>query len=131
MVESKVHKQRSGVSFFLSRFLLKAPALEHLRLNFQTYRIDGIEDFLCWLAEIPSAGDGIASGMDDYKAIDVSVPRQRNTNGIVKNKLTYPQVDENPASNVSSTTELPKSTSYRYWHGNCYRHDTTFLIRQV
>ncbi|KAI0525778.1 hypothetical protein F5B22DRAFT_633194 [Xylaria bambusicola] len=36
--------------FFLSRFLLKTPALEHLRLNFQSYLPGSVEKFLSWVA---------------------------------------------------------------------------------
>lgn len=36
--------------FFLSRFLVKTPALEHLRLNFQLYGYPSIEKVLSWLA---------------------------------------------------------------------------------
>ncbi|KAI0811627.1 hypothetical protein GGR55DRAFT_677845 [Xylaria sp. FL0064] len=38
-----------GVGYFLSRFLKKASALEHLRLNFQSYSTRASTDFLLWL----------------------------------------------------------------------------------
>jgi hypothetical protein len=37
--------------YFLSRFLAKATALEHLRINFQHFKEDATEMFLSWLAE--------------------------------------------------------------------------------
>ncbi|KAI0430411.1 hypothetical protein F5Y09DRAFT_229615 [Xylaria sp. FL1042] len=39
-----------GVGYFLSRFLVKASSLEHLRLNFQSYNLNSVEKLLLWLA---------------------------------------------------------------------------------
>ncbi|KAI0860691.1 hypothetical protein F4860DRAFT_193763 [Xylaria cubensis] len=40
--------------YFLSRFLAKLPALQHLRLNFQKYGAPSTERFLLWLANARS-----------------------------------------------------------------------------
>ncbi|KAI0489852.1 hypothetical protein F4859DRAFT_462595 [Xylaria cf. heliscus] len=43
-----------GIGYFLSRFLAKLPALEHLRLNFQAYSPPSTERILRWLANARS-----------------------------------------------------------------------------
>ncbi|TRX98716.1 hypothetical protein FHL15_000058 [Xylaria flabelliformis] len=43
-----------GSGYFLSRFLAKLPALQHLRLNFQKYGVPSTERFLLWLANARS-----------------------------------------------------------------------------
>ncbi|KAI8633457.1 hypothetical protein F5Y19DRAFT_418139 [Xylariaceae sp. FL1651] len=43
----------AGCGYFLSRFLMKSPAIENLRLNFQGYYEVGTDRFLSWLAGIP------------------------------------------------------------------------------
>ncbi|KAI3341993.1 hypothetical protein F4824DRAFT_270903 [Ustulina deusta] len=58
-----------GIGYFLSRFLAKFSALEHLRLNFQSYRPLSTETFLLWLADardnstdpMPKPVDSLAS----------------------------------------------------------------------
>ncbi|KAI1364456.1 hypothetical protein F5Y08DRAFT_306781 [Xylaria arbuscula] len=53
----------STPGFFLSRFLVKITALEHLRLNFQDYKAESTIQFLSWLAD-----------MDGNRAIYRDVP---------------------------------------------------------
>ncbi|KAI0388854.1 hypothetical protein F5Y17DRAFT_451297 [Xylariaceae sp. FL0594] len=43
------------IGYFLSRFIVEAPGLKHLRLNFHKYGNVNAEDFLLWLSR-PAAG---------------------------------------------------------------------------
>ncbi|KAI1111013.1 hypothetical protein F5Y14DRAFT_426806 [Nemania sp. NC0429] len=58
-----------GSGYFLSRFLVKAPALEHLRLNFQSYDRDSTQRLLSWLADaLESPNLGTASPLASLAA---------------------------------------------------------------
>jgi hypothetical protein len=59
-----------GCGYFLSRFLTKAPALKHLRLNFQQYDKEEAERVLLWLAD--TATDTSPNDMDSLTSLDVS-----------------------------------------------------------
>jgi len=56
--------------YFLSRFLVKVPALKHLRLNFKKYHLEAAEKVLLWLAS--TATDTSPNHTDSLAALDVS-----------------------------------------------------------
>ncbi|KAI1422418.1 hypothetical protein F5Y12DRAFT_786795 [Xylaria sp. FL1777] len=58
-----------GIGYFLSRFLVKATSLEHLRLNFQSYQPRSIASMLLWLAD---ARQGFTGPMP--KSEDLPIP---------------------------------------------------------
>ncbi|KAJ2994150.1 hypothetical protein NUW58_g1633 [Xylaria curta] len=57
-----------GAGYFLSRFLEKASALEHLRLNFQFYTQHPTERILLWLANARDPKDAQTSTIDSPTA---------------------------------------------------------------
>ncbi|KAI3332085.1 hypothetical protein HD806DRAFT_180302 [Xylariaceae sp. AK1471] len=61
-----------GSGYFLSRFLVKAPALEHLRLNFQGYNELSTGRFLLWLAETPRTTDAKIPPIDSLATTEAS-----------------------------------------------------------
>ncbi|KAK5628486.1 hypothetical protein RRF57_004201 [Xylaria bambusicola] len=59
--------------FFLSRFLLKTLALEHLRLNFQSYHPRSIEKFLSWVANAKeSSMNSNSMPMDSLESANIA-----------------------------------------------------------
>ncbi|KAI1133641.1 hypothetical protein F5Y10DRAFT_228248 [Nemania abortiva] len=68
-----------AAGYFLSRFLARTPGLEHLRLNFQTYKRSSTERFLTWLAgarEITM--DVVENAPDDFLVPFPSAPHLPN-----------------------------------------------------
>lgn len=62
-----------GSGYFLSRFLVKAPTLERLRLNFQSYGDDSTQRFLSWLADAREPPtDGTASPLGSLAEANAS-----------------------------------------------------------
>ncbi|TGJ78803.1 hypothetical protein E0Z10_g9960 [Xylaria hypoxylon] len=64
-----------GVGYFLSRFLVKLSALEHLRLNFQSYKPRAVEHVLGWLADAKQdSTDPTANPVDSIASANVRLP---------------------------------------------------------
>ncbi|GAW12062.1 hypothetical protein ANO14919_014180 [Xylariales sp. No.14919] len=62
-----------GVGYFLSRFLAKVSALEHLRLNFQAYQPDSVDKLLGWLADAgQDPTDATAKHVDSLASANAS-----------------------------------------------------------
>jgi hypothetical protein len=118
-----------ATGYFLSRFLIKAPALEHLRLNFQTWEMTSTEKLLLWLAGTPRTADTtevhetqlVATGV----RLTIQITSEKKTNSY------FPEGHQSSTHAFPTHAKLPKFAISRDWYGICAGTDTACFVRQV